>query len=189
MADINEQICKAVDIIVSKKLESINFDSTIIATIVDNSEAEQYKYICSNGSSQFVAYAKETNYKINESVYVTIPNNDYDQQKIIIGKYVAKDAKPYIFKQPFETIIDLSGNLIQTDNTIANSLLANNISNIEYCENLNRNEISDLENAEIRQIYEKIVYILNNYTTPSKFTESTVYKFLKKFSSLQDSKT
>ena len=45
MADINEQICKAVDIIVSKKLESINFDSTIIATIVDNSEAEQYKYI------------------------------------------------------------------------------------------------------------------------------------------------
>ena len=126
MADINEQICKAVDIIVSKKLESINFDSTIIATIVDNSEAEQYKYICSNGSSQFVAYAKETNYKINESVYVTIPNNDYDQQKIIIGKYVAKDAKPYIFKQPFETIIDISGNLIQTNEIIAQSLLANN---------------------------------------------------------------
>ena len=141
MADINEQICKAVDIIVSKKLESINFDSTIIATIVDNSEAKQYKYICSNGSSQFVAYAKETNYKINESVYVTIPNNDYDQQKIIIGKYVAKDAKPYVFKQPFETIIDLSGNLIQANDIIANSLLANNISNIEYCENLNRNEI------------------------------------------------
>ena len=126
MADINEQICKAVDIIVSKKLESINFDSTIIATIVDNSEAEQYKYICSNGSSQFVAYAKETNYKINESVYVTIPNNDYDQQKIIIGKYVAKDAKPYIFKQPFETIIDISGNLIKANKVIAQSLLANN---------------------------------------------------------------
>ena len=126
MADINEQICKAVDIIVSKKLESINFDSTIIATIVDNSEAEQYKYICSNGSSQFVAYAKETNYKINESVYVTIPNNDYDQQKIIIGKYVAKDAKPYIFKQPFETIIDISGNLIKANEVIAQSLLANN---------------------------------------------------------------
>ena len=126
MADINEQICKAVDIIVSKKLESINFDSTIIATIVDNSEAEQYKYICSNGSSQFIAYAKETNYKINESVYVTIPNNDYDQQKIIIGKYVAKDAKPYIFKQPFETIIDISGNLIKTNEIIAQSLLANN---------------------------------------------------------------
>lgn len=126
MADINEQICKAVDIIVSKKLESINFDSTIIATIVDNSEAKQYKYICSNGSSQFVAYAKETNYKINESVYVTIPNNDYDQQKIIIGKYVAKDAKPYIFKQPFETIIDISGNLIKANEVIAQSLLANN---------------------------------------------------------------
>lgn len=126
MADINEQICKAVDIIVSKKLESINFDSTIIATIVDNSEAKQYKYICSNGSSQFVAYAKETNYKINESVYVTIPNNDYNQQKIIIGKYVAKDAKLYIFKQPFETIIDVSGNLIKANEVIAQSLLANN---------------------------------------------------------------
>ncbi len=49
-------------------------------------------------------------------------------------------------------------------------------------------EISDLEKAEIRQIYEKIVYILNNYTTPSNFTESTVYKFIKKFSPPQDSK-
>ena len=40
MADIIVLLCKAVDIIWSKKLESINFDSTIIATIVDNSEAK-----------------------------------------------------------------------------------------------------------------------------------------------------
>jgi len=30
-------------------------------------------------------------------VQVTIPNGDYDQQKIIIGKYVADDETPYIF--------------------------------------------------------------------------------------------
>ena len=33
MVDIAEQICKAVDQIVTKKIESINFDTTIIATI------------------------------------------------------------------------------------------------------------------------------------------------------------
>ena len=125
MADITEQICEAVDIIVSKRLESINFDSTIIATIVSNREADQYKYICSNGSSQFIAYSKETNYKVNDSVYVTIPNNDYSQQKIIIGKYVAKDEKPFIFKEPFDTIIDLTENLVVEDSLAEKSLLAN----------------------------------------------------------------
>lgn len=126
MLDIAEQICLAVDEIVTERLRSINYDTTIVATIVDNTHAKDYYYICSNGSSQFIAYSKDTTYEINESVQVTIPNNDYDQQKIIIGKYVSKDAKPFVFTQPFSTIIDVSSNLIN-DNTevISAGLLAN----------------------------------------------------------------
>jgi hypothetical protein len=66
-----------------------------------------------------VAFSKDTTYKINDSVQVTIPNGDYDQQKIIIGKYVADDETPYIFTQPFDTIIDVSANLI--DDTVKSS--------------------------------------------------------------------
>ena len=126
MIDIAEQICLAVDEIVKEKLKSINFDTTIIATIEDDSSSKDYKYTCSNGSTQFIAFSKDTAYKKGDTVQVTIPNNDYDQQKIIIGKYVAKDATPFVFMLPFETFIDVSANIIDKDvNTNALSLRAN----------------------------------------------------------------
>ena len=42
--------------------------TSIIGTIVDNSEAESYRYVCSNGSSTFVAYGQDTTYKNGDSV-------------------------------------------------------------------------------------------------------------------------
>ena len=73
-----------------------------------------------------MAFSKDTTYKINDSVQVTIPNGDYDQQKIIIGRYVAEDETPYIFTQPFDTIIDVSTNLITgNEETISGALIAN----------------------------------------------------------------
>jgi len=39
MIDIAEQICLAVDEIITKRLENIKYDTTIIGTIVDNTEA------------------------------------------------------------------------------------------------------------------------------------------------------
>ena len=126
MADIAEQICLAVDQIVTERLKSINFDHTEVATIIDNTHAANFQYTCSNGSAQYVAYSKDTTFKINDSVQVTIPNNDYTQQKVIIGRYVAKDATPYVFTQPFNTIIDVSTNLFDdNENVIQGNLLAN----------------------------------------------------------------
>ena len=126
MADIAEQICLAVDQIVTERLKSINFDHTEVATIIDNTNAKDFQYTCSNGSAQYVAYSKDTTFKINDSVQVTIPNNDYTQQKIIIGRYVAKGATPYVFTQPFNTIIDVSANLFDdNEKTISGNLLAN----------------------------------------------------------------
>ena len=126
MVDIAEQICLAVDQIVNERLKSINYDTTIVATIVDDRNAKDYKYICSNGSSQFVAFSKDTSFKKGDSVQVTIPNNDYDKQKVIVGKYVIEDESPYVFIQPFETLIDVSGNLINDNkDPIQGTLLAN----------------------------------------------------------------
>jgi hypothetical protein len=66
--DIAEQICLAVDEIVAKRLEDIKYDTTITGTIVDNTDAKTYKYTCSNGASNFIAYAKDTTYKVGDSV-------------------------------------------------------------------------------------------------------------------------
>lgn len=121
--DIAEQICQAIDSIVGERLKSIKYDTTIIATIENNKDAKDYKYICSNGSTEFVAFSKDTTYKVGETVQVTIPNNDYDQQKIIIGKYVAKNSTPFAYVQPFDTFIDVSANVVNTTKEL--SLLAN----------------------------------------------------------------
>ena len=124
MIDIAEQICQAVDRIVSERLKGVNYDTTITATIIDNSHANQYYYTVSTGEAQFTAFAADNTYQIDDSVLVTIPNNDYEQQKIIIGKNVKEeDNKPYRYVKPFSTLVDVSANIV--DKTIKGSLLAN----------------------------------------------------------------
>ena len=112
MVDYADIICQAVDEIVSKRLESINYDNTITCSVVDASKAKTGTYIVTDGSTNFTAYSVSTEYKVNDVVYVTIPNNDFRNQKIIIGKQVTKDTTPFIFTTPFDTIVDVSANLI-----------------------------------------------------------------------------
>ena len=45
MIDIAEQICQAVDQIVNERIKSINYDTTIIATIIENKDAKNNKYV------------------------------------------------------------------------------------------------------------------------------------------------
>ena len=125
--DYAEIICQAVDEIVSKKIEGINFDKTINCIIVDDKEAQQGRYKVSDGSAKFYAYSSTTDYKIDDAVYVTVPNGDYDNQKIIIGKQVSNNTSPFIFTTPFDTIVDVSSNLIDEQIDSKNCyLLVNN---------------------------------------------------------------
>ena len=125
MVDYAEIICQAVDEIVSKRLESINYDNTITCSIVDIKDAKTGAYIVTDGSTNFTAYSLSTEYKVNDVVYITIPNNDFTKQKIIIGKRVTNDTTPFIFTTPFDTIVDVSTNLIHGDKKMR-SLIANN---------------------------------------------------------------
>ena len=77
--DISENLFLAVDEIIKRRLESVNYDTTIICTIKDNSNAAKNEYTCSNGSAEFKAYSADTTFKIDESVQVMIPNNDYSR--------------------------------------------------------------------------------------------------------------
>lgn len=112
MADISESLFKAIDTIVNKRLQAINFDNTDIYSITDASKAEFGEYKVTDGSVTFTAYSTNTDYKENEAVYVTIPNNDFNQQKLIIGKYTANSDTPFVFTNPTSTMIDITGNII-----------------------------------------------------------------------------
>lgn len=126
MVDYADIICQAVDEIVTKRLESINYDNTITCSIVDIKDAKTGAYIVTDGSTNFTAYSLSTEYKVNDVVYITVPNNDFTKQKIIIGKQVTKDTTPFIFTTPFDTIVDVSTNLINDDRGVR-SLIANNL--------------------------------------------------------------
>lgn len=126
--DYNEILLQAVDTLITKRIQSINYDNTQIYTILNATKAEQGEYLVTDGAVQFYAYSTITNYKKGDNVYVTIPNNDFNEQKIIVGKKVAGDSTPFIFTKPFDTIIDTTANLIFGDTGVV-SLIANNPNN------------------------------------------------------------
>ena len=112
-----DNLFEALGIIVDSKLKNVKYDKTIVATILDDSNAEkQQKYRCSDGSYEFDAYSDKTDYKKGDSVQVSIPNGDYDQQKYIVGKYMPKEsAEAYSYRRPMEMFVDVTGNLATSE--------------------------------------------------------------------------
>lgn len=113
--DVSETLFQAIDILIKKKIEAVRFDETIDATIIDASKSSLGQYLVSTGSAKFYAYSQETGYRENEVVLVTIPQGDYDNQKIIIGKKADNANTPIVYQSPFSQMIDVSNNLIIND--------------------------------------------------------------------------
>lgn len=112
-----DAFCESVKIIGESLLEGLAFDKTIVCIITDDSKREFGTYTVSDGSVSFIAYSENTSYRNNSEVYVTIPNGDYDNNKIITGKKKKNDSiEPFIYTSPFSTVVDVSGNLITSSN-------------------------------------------------------------------------
>lgn len=89
MADLQlaETLFTAMDEIIHKRIETLPYDKTILATITDVANAKKGEYTVDDGSSTFKAYSTNTEYSNGDRVYVSIPQGDYQQQKNITGKY------------------------------------------------------------------------------------------------------
>ena len=112
MADYVENLCEAMEIIAQKQIEQVSFDITLEATVIDASKAKEGKYIVSTGNASFLAYSTETGYRNDDAVMVTVPQGDYDKQKIIVGKQVGNSNTPLIYKSPFQELVNVTNNLI-----------------------------------------------------------------------------
>ena len=119
MSEVSEALFQAVGILIDKKIQAISFDQTIKAEIIDDTNASEGEYLVDNGSSKFFAYSNEVKYKNKDAVLVTIPEGDYSNQKMIIGKQVNKNNEPITYVSPFSTIIDLTNNLITGSHELA----------------------------------------------------------------------
>jgi len=89
--DYADILLKAMKTISDATVSSLSYDKTLICHIIDNSKAEEGQYTVSDGSSTFYAYSDNTEYKKNESVYVSIPQDDFSKSKLITGKYIADE--------------------------------------------------------------------------------------------------
>ena len=125
MVDITENLFDAIQTIVDKTIEESSFNKTVQATILDNSEAEEGKYLVSDGSVTFSAYSQDKTYNINDSVYILLMNGDFSGQKIILGKELKQKQDTFISLDPFHSLIDISENLIESAVPIQGSLIAN----------------------------------------------------------------
>ena len=134
MADIAESLFQSIDIISKNQLKSLAFDTTVEATIIDASRAQDGIYTVSTGNSNFLAYSTETGYKENDAVMVTVPQGDYNKQKMIIGKQVDNTNTPMIYKSPFQQLINVSNNLISGEHEI--SMWANGGEDYGWDENI-----------------------------------------------------
>ena len=92
---IYENVFEAVNTLIDAKLQNINFNSTILCTIIDDSKAASGIFTVDNAGIKFQATSLDKNLQVNDQVYVTIPNNDFGAQKIILCK-----------KDDFEEIVD-----------------------------------------------------------------------------------
>ncbi len=100
MADRNEivqQLFEAIDAITTKRLETVQFDKTIIGTITDNSQANYGRYqVTTDNNIRFTAYSDIVTYGIGDKVYIRIPDNDYTKQKVIIDRYIPNNQNTMV---------------------------------------------------------------------------------------------
>ena len=112
--DYSELLCTATKIIVDNAINDVRFDQTVECTIKDASKAKKGIYRVNNGSATFVAYSYDE-YREGDSVYVLVPNGDYNNDKTIIGKKVKDKTIPYHYIAPFDNLLDITGNLLTVD--------------------------------------------------------------------------
>lgn len=88
MGDIKQELFEAISIIVHSENEKLKFTKTIEAIVYDNSEASEGKYKVKYQDSIFNVYSNDVSlkYNVNDVVLVLIPEGDFSQQKIIVGK-------------------------------------------------------------------------------------------------------
>lgn len=125
-----ENLFNAMDEIINARLQSLNYDTTIKAVIVNADQADKGIYTVSEiGAEQtnkFQAHSENTSYQRNDCVYVTIPRGDAAaENKIIIGKYVEDGDAYYNYVNPMDSFLDITGNLIQSLDASDWRLIAN----------------------------------------------------------------
>lgn len=82
--EITENLFAAIDVIVDKKLSELSFNRTIVVEVLEKLDEHNYQVKYQN--SKFNVYSPSIyDYKVNETAYVLVINNDINKDKFLIG--------------------------------------------------------------------------------------------------------
>lgn len=88
MNPVNEAILGAISTVVDNAVAKLQFDKTIKCVIVNADKAQSGEYKVKYYGDTFTAYSEDTSkvYRVNDNVYVKVPENNYDNKKYITEK-------------------------------------------------------------------------------------------------------
>lgn len=108
LADYNEILLQAMQIVADSQLSKLQFDKTIVCTIEDITERDKGIYTVSNGSLTFEASSEKTDYGKSEQVLVLITDGDWSKTKYILGREKGQSDKPITYIAPSNQFIALT---------------------------------------------------------------------------------
>lgn len=164
-SNIGEIICEAVDTIVSKRLEGLNYNITQTCTIIDDTYKAIGRYTVKNDNMRFEAYSTDTTFKKNDQVLILIPNNDYNEQKIILNKISIDDdlTSSVAYVSPLKNMLKFSNNIIEEKNKILIDNTKNGVVSLLANENNNEGYLNP-EKISYKLMYSIDFSDYNNYT-------------------------
>lgn len=163
-SNLGEVICEAVDTIVSKRLEGLQYNITKFCTIIDTTNSRLGKYTVQEEALQYEAYSADTNLKVDDYVVVLIPNGDYAEQKLILHKIVKDDdfTSSSAYVSPLKQMINFTSNIIEQDYIYPDT--DSNVINDKYFSLLaNGENIGDSEIPSSKLLYSIPWAAYNNY--------------------------
>ena len=105
---IADSVIGAIDTVVKGAIRDLKYDQTIEAIVTSTSKATDGIYTVKSENASFEAYSSER-YYVNDTVYVMIPQGDFNKQKFITGRKVDSQAieTTFTLKLPFDDFIGL----------------------------------------------------------------------------------
>ena len=84
---IQDSVLDAIDTLFNHRIDKLEVDKTVTATIVECTNSITGEYLCSYNGGNLYAYASEnSSYSTGSTVYVLVPLGDFSKRKTIVSK-------------------------------------------------------------------------------------------------------
>lgn len=183
--ELSEQLFKAIDAIVTKRLQDFPCDKFVEAEITNDTNKNKGEYIVTTDNNiTFIAFSDRTDLFNGVRLYVRIPKGDYTKRKVIselyepldIQKLQLIDLNDFPKLQELKTYI--KQNLIQMQ--IANSIAEKNVYEVQISDAIKEAEDYLKENLSFENAEQVIANWLNeNSVYAQKFLDQAATKALR----------